>query len=200
MVAPRPQLSIRRARVEEAAALTELAMRSRAHWGYDDAFMAACLDELTVQPAAIERGEVWVGEEAGAVAGLLELVPDREEAEVRLIFVAPERIGSGVGASLWRHMEIRAVELGVARIGLDADPNAVPFYERMGMRVVGESASGSIPGRMLPRMRKDIGRPLASASRHAKRASPEGRGDPSSPSLGGLKRKANGRRAGGRGG
>jgi len=178
MVAPRPQLSIRRARVEEAAALTDLAMRSKAHWGYDDAFMAACLAELTVQPAAIERGEVWVAEEAGAVAGLLELVPDREQAELRLIFVAPERIGSGVGAALWRQMEIRAVELGVARIGLDADPNAVPFYERMGMQVVGESASGSIPGRTLPRMTKDIGPPLASTKRQREKGLPGGTGRP----------------------
>jgi GNAT superfamily N-acetyltransferase len=110
--------------------------------------------ELTVQPAAIEAGEVWVAEEAGEIVGLLELVPRPEEAEVRLIFVAPEHIGGGVGVALWRHMEKRALAHGAERIGLDADPNAAAFYERMGMRTIGESPSGSIPGRMLPRMRK----------------------------------------------
>ncbi len=157
----RSPLLIRRARVDEAPLLTALAMRSKAVWGYDDAFMAACLAELTVQPAAIKAGEVWVAEEGDTAVGLLELVPGAEEAEVRLIFVAPERVGSGVGAALWRHMEERACALGAERIGLDADPNAVPFYERMGMRVTGESPSGSIPGRALPRMAKRLSKRLA---------------------------------------
>ena len=45
---------------------------------------------------------------------------------------------------------------GAARaIGLDADPHAVGFYEHMGAKVIGEAPSGSIPGRMLPRMEDD---------------------------------------------
>ncbi len=152
----RPSPLIRRARLDETGALTDLAMRSKAVWGYGEAFMAACLAEMTIQPAAIRAGEVWVAEEGGAAVGILELVPGAEEAEVRMIFVAPERIGGGIGVALWRHMEMRALAHGAGRIGLDADPNAVPFYERMGMRVTGKSPSGSIPGRMLPRMTKRL--------------------------------------------
>ncbi|MCC0041531.1 MAG: hypothetical protein H6880_05120 [Rhodobiaceae bacterium] len=36
------------------------------------------------------------------------------------------------------------------------DPFAVAFYEAMGMRITGESPSGSIPGRMLPRMQRRL--------------------------------------------
>lgn len=36
------------------------------------------------------------------------------------------------------------------------DPFAVAFYEAMGMRITGESPSGSIPGRMLPRMERRL--------------------------------------------
>jgi hypothetical protein len=36
---------------------------------------------------------------------------------------------------------------------LDADPNAVGFYERMGAEVVGETPSRIMPDRTLPRMR-----------------------------------------------
>jgi GNAT superfamily N-acetyltransferase len=147
-------IRIRRARRPEAAALTELVLRSKAHWGYDDAFMALCVPELTVQLAAIESGEVWVAADDHEIVGVLEVVPDGAKAEVRLIFVAPERMGSGVGRALWRHAEMRARTLGADRLELDADPNAVLFYERMGMRIVGQSPSGSIPGRSLPRMRK----------------------------------------------
>jgi hypothetical protein len=37
-------------------------------------------------------------------------------------------------------------------MGVDADPFAAPFYKRMGMREIGVSPSGSIPGRFLPRL------------------------------------------------
>jgi len=147
---------LRRAEIAEASSLTALALRSKASWGYDAAFMALCRDELTVQPAAIAKGEVWVAEDGGEIVGLLEVVPLGSSAEVRLMFVAPEHLGSGIGGALWRHAEARAHALGAIRIELDADPNAVPFYERMGMRIAGESPSGSIPGRSLPRMRKTL--------------------------------------------
>jgi hypothetical protein len=39
---------IRAAHGGELEALSALAMRSKAHWGYSAAFMQACRDELTV--------------------------------------------------------------------------------------------------------------------------------------------------------
>ena len=53
---------IRRARGREAAALSALAMRSKAHWGYDAAFMAACRAELTLTPEGIAARPVFVCE------------------------------------------------------------------------------------------------------------------------------------------
>ena len=41
-------LALRPARPEEAPALTELCLRSKAVWGYDAAFMQACRRELTM--------------------------------------------------------------------------------------------------------------------------------------------------------
>ena len=55
---------IRAARSDELAELHALALRSKAHWGYDDAFMAACSDELRVDAALTEAGRVSL-----AVAG-----------------------------------------------------------------------------------------------------------------------------------
>ncbi len=133
-------------------------MRSKAMWGYDDQFMALCLEELTVRPAFIEAGEVWVAEADGTIVGMLGLIPEIIDedrlVELHMIFVEPGLSRSGIGRALWRHAEERAGALGGKGLALDADPNAVPFYERMGMRIVGEEPSGSIPGRMLPRMEK----------------------------------------------
>jgi GNAT superfamily N-acetyltransferase len=131
-------------------------MRSKALWGYDEAFMEACRAELTVRKEVIGAGEVWVAEDGGVPIGLLSVARHGNDAEVRMMFVAPEHVGRGIGTALWSHLEAQSLALGVSGIVLDADPNAEPFYARMGMRVVGRSPSGSIPGRTLPRMAKRL--------------------------------------------
>jgi hypothetical protein len=45
-------LVIRAARPDEAAALTDLAMRSKAYWGYGASFLARCRAALEVKTAA----------------------------------------------------------------------------------------------------------------------------------------------------
>ena len=152
-----PDIAIRRALVSEAAQLTDLAMRSKAMWGYDERFMAQCVDELTIEKTAIAAGNVWVAETDGAIVGLLELILEGRSVELRMIFVEPVWVRSGVGRVLWAHAEAHALAFGAETLELDADPNAMPFYERMGMRQIGESPSGSIPGRTLPRMAKHLG-------------------------------------------
>jgi hypothetical protein len=39
---------IRPARPDEAGAISALALRSKGHWGYDAAFLAACRENLTI--------------------------------------------------------------------------------------------------------------------------------------------------------
>ncbi|QPC45182.1 GNAT family N-acetyltransferase [Kaustia mangrovi] len=148
-------VTIRRARPEEAALLTALSLRSKASNGYDEAFMARCVAELTVTPERVATNETWVAEEAGRVLAFIEMEPG-PEAEIHSVFAEPDCRRKGVGRLLWAHMEERARAAGARALLLDADPFAVPFYESMGMRIVGQSPSGSIPGRMLPRMRKDL--------------------------------------------
>lgn len=66
---------LRAARADEVDGLTALAFRSKAFWGYDDTFMAACRDELRVDPAdAVAfyegQGAVLVGARpSGSVSG-----------------------------------------------------------------------------------------------------------------------------------
>ena len=46
---------VRPARAGEAAALTALCVRSKAHWGYDATFMRLCQASLTVSDALLSR-------------------------------------------------------------------------------------------------------------------------------------------------
>jgi GNAT superfamily N-acetyltransferase len=146
---------VRPAQPREAAVISDLALRSKGHWGYDAAFLEACRDELAVSPAWCAAGTVLVAEDddtPGALLGFVALTGEPPEGELAHLFVEPAAMGRGVGGLLTSAALELATSLGMTRLTLDADPHAEAFYLRMGAVRVGESPSGSIPGRVLPRM------------------------------------------------
>lgn len=150
---------IRRARLDEAASLTDLALRSKAHWGYDADFMARAVPELTVPPAAMTDHEVWVLENATVgVVGFHRVIPG-DPAVLEDLWLEPHAIGRGLGRILWRHAAGVARAGGAKAMEFDAEPYALGFYERMGAVQIGATPSRIIPGRVLPRMRLDLGDP-----------------------------------------
>ena len=152
-----------RAQPQDAGRLSVLAMASKASNGYDAAFMEQCRDELTYSVEDLAAWEVWLavdGDAESTLLGSYGIEVADGIAEVHNMFVAPAVKRQGVGHLLWQHLERRAGQLGAQRLELDADPFAVPFYEAMGMRAIGEAPSGSIPGRMLPRMAKLLDLPM----------------------------------------
>ena len=149
----RSDLPIRCARPDEAALLSALAFRAKAHWGYDDAFLAACRDDLTLSPHDIASAAVFLHEGDGAPAGFYRLLVRADGvAELDDLFVEPAAIGSGVGRRLWQHATEHARAHGCTAIVLQSDPHAVGFYEAMGAHRTGDSPSTVTPGRMLPLM------------------------------------------------
>jgi len=148
--------AIRRATPGDAAALSALALSSKAVWGYDAAFMAACREELTITPDGIGARPTWVLEEQGAILGFYQLRIAAGTAEVAQLFVAPGSLRGGLGRQLWAHLEAQARAGGCARLEVDSDPHAEGFYRAMGMSRCGEAPSGSIRGRLLPQLRKTL--------------------------------------------
>ena len=149
--------AIRPARAGEAASLTALCMRSKAHWGYDAEFMRLCTAALTVSEASIAAGRVLVAtDEAGRSIGTVSVAEDHEMAELALMFVDPAAIGGGTGRALFEEAVRLARRLGYRRMSILADPNAAPFYERMGARFVAHAPSDAIPGRTLPLYEYDL--------------------------------------------
>ena len=145
-------VSVRIARSEEAARLTDLAMRAKASWGYDAAFMEQCRAELTLTAEQMGSWTVWVAEYDGQLAGMIALATDGTRAELEGFMVEPGLQGLGVGRALMDALLAECHRLGLDSIGLDADPNAERIYQKLGFSTVGRSPSRSIPGRMLPRM------------------------------------------------
>ena len=136
--------------------MSDLALRSKAYWGYDQRFLAACRAELTVHAVDVDRLRVTVAEESGRVAGFYGLGGGPPEGELSFLFVEPDRIGTGLGRMLWEHCLVTAARVGLSRIRIESDPFAEGFYLAMGAVRVGEVSSGSIPGRELPLLTFDM--------------------------------------------
>jgi GNAT superfamily N-acetyltransferase len=152
--APDVDPAMRRAQPAEAEALSALALRSKAHWGYDADFLAACRDDLTLFPDEIATSTVWVCDGVDAPLGFYQLVvQDDGVAELDALFVEPAAMEQGVGRRLWRHAVATAAKLGCSEMVWQSDPQAEAFYLAMGAQRVGESESTVTPGRMLPLMR-----------------------------------------------
>ena len=166
------KLLIRPARDADCAAASELCWRSKAVWGYDEAFMNRCRDSLAVTPERLERETVLVAEgQSGRLLGVVSVSaadaavpaettgatdsepPEPPSAELELLFVAPEAMRAGLGATLLDHGCRAARDRGARVLWILSDPGAESFYRRRGAVRVGMRPSDAIPGRELPWLR-----------------------------------------------
>ena len=155
------QCRLRRAGPGDAEALSSLAFRSKASWGYDIDFMKRCRAELTFSAAQIEaaRSRFVVCEIEDAPAGFYALeIQSEDEAELIALFVKPAMLRRGIGSLLVRHMISEAGQLGIRTVTIQGDPNAEDFYAAVGAKPAGYRESASIPGRYLPVFKLAIGR------------------------------------------
>jgi len=150
-------IAVRPARRGEAESLTALCLRSKAHWGYDDAFLRLCVPSLTVREEDIAAGRVLVAAEGdGAPLALVSVLGAGKTVELQEMFVDPPAIGRGLGRTMFEAAVTLARALGARRMTILADINAAPFYERMGARFLAHAPSDAIPGRTLPFYEVDL--------------------------------------------
>jgi GNAT superfamily N-acetyltransferase len=150
-------INLRAPRIDELDSLTALCMRSKAVWGYDQAFMDRCRAELTLTPDDLRETEMQVAENDGVVVAIAQVSIDGANADLEKLFVEPNLLRSGAGRALFEWAAAVARTRGATRLTIEADPDAAAFYRRMGARDDGVAPSGSIPGRMLPRLKLDLG-------------------------------------------
>lgn len=155
-------LSIREAREDEVRFLSDLALRSKAYWGYSREFLDACRSELTVDAARIDSDDYlsFVAVQGATIIGFyaVERLSD-DDYELEALFVEPTYIGTGVGRTLINHATTTLSQRSAARLIIQGDPNATQFYLTAGGRQIGERESGSVPGRYLPLFEIEIKRP-----------------------------------------
>ena len=152
--------SLRDARSDETGALHELATRSLAWWGYDDARLAAWQP-----PAAL--AEIIVAEMGGELAGWAGLRPGAKKGELELpaLYVDPALMRRGIGSLLLAEARRRAMRSGARRLVAIGDPNAEPFFRETGGRTAGRSAAAELPGGESARFEYPLGLTIRVAER-----------------------------------
>ena len=144
-----PGPALRDAVPADAAALSELAVRSKGHWGYDAGFLERARPELTVTPEDVERLVLRVAMQDGTPLGFSAVDVQSTPAELLALWVEPFAIGTGVGRALLRDALETAAAHGTGGLLLESDPNAEAFYLRHGARRLGERRSTTTK-RLLP--------------------------------------------------
>jgi predicted N-acetyltransferase YhbS len=133
---------VRAARVDEAAELTQIAVRATKNDGYDDDAIVRFMPALKVNLALIAAGLVFVAEsETGAAQGYVAARPTGIGGLILLeaIFVDPAHSRRGLGTRLFA----TAVELSRKMAGnvilITSSPGAVDFYARLGANRIGST-------------------------------------------------------------
>ena len=115
-------MNLRQARKMELSELSALCMRSKALWGDDEEFMAACRAELTLGPHDLDENLLRVAEEEGAPVGVAHISLQGGWAELEKLFIEPAHIGRGVGRALFEWAAQAARDAGAERMNIESDP------------------------------------------------------------------------------
>jgi GNAT superfamily N-acetyltransferase len=149
---------LRRARPADAEAITRLTLRSKRHWGYDEAFMAVVTPSLSCSAADLLAPDrhVEVLASGTRLLGYFRLRRLTELAVLEDLFIDPDDMGCGFGRQLFLRATEVAREWGAGVLEFESDPFAESFYLRLGAERVGMSPSKLLPGRSLPLLRYSL--------------------------------------------
>ncbi len=134
-------ISIRRVVPNEADALTKIALTAKAHWGYPKRWMEIWKPQLTFSPEYFEENESWIALENDTLIGFYTLLDESGNSWLENLWILPDYMGKGIGKTLFLHAVDVSRGRGCKKLQLEADPNAIGFYEKMGMNKIGERQS-----------------------------------------------------------
>ena len=131
-------INIRCVNPSEADVLSDIAFSAKAHWGYPQRWMEIWRSQLTFSPDYFEEIKGWVADNDGSQIAFCTLEEKNDNAWIENLWVLPEYMGVSIGERLFTQALSRARELGYSKLQLVSDPNAIGFYEKMGMKKIGE--------------------------------------------------------------
>ena len=135
-------VSIRQGLASERRQLEDLQRRASLNNPGDRAALLANPDAIELPLEQLERGQVFVAEMSGSVAGFAAIFP-REDGDFELdaLFVEPDSWLRGVGRRLVDHVADVARSKGAAALRVIGNPHAEGFYTAGGFEIVGRTGT-----------------------------------------------------------
>jgi GNAT superfamily N-acetyltransferase len=121
-----------RAKLSQAATLSAIAWAAKAFWNYPSDWMERWREQLTITPIFIAENEVFAAIINRQTIAFHALLQRADVLRLEHLWVLPDWMGQGIGRALFRQAAERAVARGALSLTIEADPNAEPFYRRMG--------------------------------------------------------------------
>lgn len=145
-----------KATISDAKRLTEIALQSKAFWGYSNELIEDWREDLTITSKMFQEWNVFKFFAEDEILGFYIL----NRANIRtsfleFLFVSPKYIRRRIGTQLLNHAKEYCTARSSAIINVLSDPNAKSFYTKHGFKVIAERES-SVPGRFLPEMEFEI--------------------------------------------
>lgn len=146
---------VRKALLEEANELSNLALASKATWDYSEEFILACKEDLTITEQYIKNNYVYILEEKHEIIGFFSFQRKGVDS-LDFLYLHPNYKGKGYGRILWESVIQKAAQLNMKSFTIDSDPNAKGYYIKMGAKLIGETPSTVFRDRLLPLLQYDM--------------------------------------------
>ena len=140
------------AQLLDAKKLTEIALQSKAYWGYSAVQIESWKEELTITPKMFEDHIIYKYLIDAEITGFYILEKRRPRTVFfAFLFVSPKYIQQGLGKQLVAHAIEYSRKNKYNLLKVLSDPNAAGFYKKYGFKIISQKQS-SIAGRFLPEM------------------------------------------------
>ena len=139
------RMNIRPAQGHEAEALSALALKAKASWGYAADTIELWKQDLSISTDAITSRPTFVAAVGDELVGFYSLLPSNHSWKLDHLWVLPQFMDRGIGRALVAHALETAARGRASVVTVDADPNAESFYLACGADRCGE-VPAPIPG------------------------------------------------------
>src|SRR3954465_11644352 len=113
-------MEIRRAKRTEAAVLTEIAQKAKAHWGYPRSWLEGWRDLLTITTEFLESNDAFVAVVDDQIVGFYALLAHQEKIRLEHLWVVPEGMRRVIGRELFLHAVEWAGSSGASHLTIES--------------------------------------------------------------------------------
>ena len=145
------KISIKKAFPENVNDINHLLRLSKGHWGYSSEFLDRFMQGFSLTVQYIQEQDIKLFYINSRIAGFFNFIINKDNMfELDNFFLHPDYIGQGIGRALWNSCCQLAEKCHYTEFVIWSDPNAEPFYLKMGCKKIGVRVSPTLPNRYPP--------------------------------------------------